>query len=158
MPNGMRSANALAFIFVCTVAGSFATSAHGQAQTPAFVAPPRTIADITAILDQEKPDPKVAVRMRAEADANPPAGAGQGDLAKFYYNRCVARNALGDSLVAVADCEKVVQLGRTALATNDYGRLRQGLSNQYGAIGEPRKALDVLLESVRTVNVKGSQG
>jgi len=29
-----------------------------QAQSPSFVAPPRTIADITAILDQEKPDPK----------------------------------------------------------------------------------------------------
>ncbi len=133
-------------------------SGNTEAQTPAFVAPPRTIADITAILDQEKPDPKVAARLRAEASAAPPAGISRGELAKFHYDRCIARSSLGDFRGAVTDCEKAVQLGQGTLATNDFGRLRQGLSNQYGMIGEPKKALAVLLESARTVNVRGSQG
>ena len=42
---------------------------------PTFVAPPRTIADITAILDQEKPDAEKIAARKAEADATPPAYA-----------------------------------------------------------------------------------
>ena len=48
----------------------------------AFVAPPRTIADITAILDSEKPDPAKIEKIRAAADANPPAGASRDELAR----------------------------------------------------------------------------
>ena len=40
---------------------------------PTFVAPPRTIADITAILDSEPNEAKIAKR-KARADAGPPAG------------------------------------------------------------------------------------
>jgi hypothetical protein len=40
---------------------------------PTFVRPPRTIADITAILDAEKPDAKKIDQWQAAADANPPA-------------------------------------------------------------------------------------
>ena len=40
------------------LAGLTTASEYALAQSqPAFVAPPRTIADITAILDQHKPDP-----------------------------------------------------------------------------------------------------
>jgi hypothetical protein len=35
---------------------------------PAFVAPPRTIADITAILDREKPDEAKIAERKANAD------------------------------------------------------------------------------------------
>ena len=42
---------------------------------PVFVAPPRTIADITAFLDQEKPDPAKRAKTEADAEAEPPAGA-----------------------------------------------------------------------------------
>jgi hypothetical protein len=56
----------------CGLLGAaFAVCAGGDfaaAQT-SFVAPPRTTADITAILDQEKPDPAKAVKVRDDADA-----------------------------------------------------------------------------------------
>ena len=48
-------------------------SAYAQAGT--FAAPPRTIADITAILDQEKPDLERIAKLRADADAMPPPNA-----------------------------------------------------------------------------------
>src|SRR5262245_10878937 len=38
----------------------------------AFVAPPRTISDIAAILDAEKPDATKIEQLKAEADAQPP--------------------------------------------------------------------------------------
>ena len=46
----------------------------------AFVAPPRTIADITAILDSEKPDPQKIAAIKAAADAPPPVGASREKL------------------------------------------------------------------------------
>ena len=121
-------------VLFISLAAPLSTTASGQ--TPAFVAPPRTIADITAILDQEKPDPKLAAKLRTDADAKPQANANRGDLARFYYDRCVARSTLGDNQ-AVTDCEKAVQLGQGWLSINDYGRLRQGLSNEYAALGVP---------------------
>jgi tetratricopeptide (TPR) repeat protein len=42
---------------------------------PTFVRPPRTITDITAILDSEKPDAKKIDQWQAAADANPPGNA-----------------------------------------------------------------------------------
>jgi hypothetical protein len=64
--------------------------AAGPIQT-AFVAPPRTIADITAILDKERPDPAKLAELKADADAVPPKGASASDLAQFYYDRGNAR-------------------------------------------------------------------
>src|SRR5689334_10280744 len=73
------------------------TPAYTQTPAAVFVAPPRTIADITAILDQEKPDTKAVSSMRAAADATPPPGAGRADLARFYYSRCQAHGNLGQT-------------------------------------------------------------
>jgi hypothetical protein len=39
---------------------------------PGFLASPRTIADITAILDQEKPDPERLAKLHRDADAEIP--------------------------------------------------------------------------------------
>ena len=61
----------------------------------AFVPPPRTIGDITAILDSETPDPDKIAKAKAEADAQPPTGDSRRDLAWFYYTRGSARAQLG---------------------------------------------------------------
>jgi hypothetical protein len=59
------------------------------------IAPPRTIADITAILDQEKPDLERLAVTRASADAPPPQNVNVRDLVEFYFNRAFARSDLG---------------------------------------------------------------
>ena len=53
----------------CVLSAALSAIAYGQ--TAGFVAPPRNISDITAILDQQRADPSRAARARAEADANP---------------------------------------------------------------------------------------
>ena len=75
MPDIKCARNAIFAIVFASALPWLSTAALAQTPAPSFVAPPRTIADITAILDQEKPDPKVAAKLRAEADATPPAGA-----------------------------------------------------------------------------------
>src|ERR1700676_5468149 len=62
--------------------------APGNALPAGFVAPPRTIADITAVLDNEKPDPATLAKLKADADNEP----GKADLAEFYYARGNARS------------------------------------------------------------------
>jgi CHAT domain-containing protein len=121
-------------------------------QTPAFVAPPRTIADITAILDQEKPDPKIAAKLRNEADAKPPAAAAGQILARFYYNRCQARGTLGETREAIADCEKAVQHAKGVVEVRELARYRQGAAIQYSALGEPKKALEIMMTIVGEIN------
>src|SRR5581483_11252375 len=74
----------------------------------AFVAPPRTIADITAILDQEKPNPAFIARAKANADAEPPAGADTKKLVQFYYDRASARSFLARNADALADGKKAL--------------------------------------------------
>jgi CHAT domain-containing protein len=61
----------------------------------ALVAPPRTISDITAILDQQKPDIAAIERLAATANAAVPAGLKGAELADFHYRRAQARTQLG---------------------------------------------------------------
>ena len=70
---------------------------------PTFVAPPRTIADITAILDSEKPDAAKIAARKAAADATPPSNASSTKLAQFYYDRGNARALLARNKDALAD-------------------------------------------------------
>jgi CHAT domain-containing protein/tetratricopeptide (TPR) repeat protein len=78
------------------------------AQRAGFVAPPRTIADITAILEQERPDPAKRAKAEADASAEPPASADRAKLRDFYFRRAQARAGIGRLAEAVTDCEKAV--------------------------------------------------
>ena len=101
---------------------------------------------ITAILDQEKPDPKAMAVLHAAADRPEPTKISRADLAKFLYDRCIARSAIGDFGNAVMDCEKAVARYEGATTTGEIFRYRQALAEQYRAVGEPTKELQFLLK------------
>lgn len=151
------SSSALCFCLAASLAVA-CDAVWAQEQKAIFVPPPRTIADITAILNQERPEPAELTKMRAAAETVEPAGATRPVLAKFYHSRCIARGRLGDFSSAVADCDKAVAEATGSLELNDLARVRQGLAIQYFFLGEPTKALHVLLETARMVNVLGAQG
>ncbi len=77
-----------------------------QETAAVFVPPPRTISDITSILDQQKPDPARRARMEAEADAAAPGKASRSDLAQFHFKRAQTRADLGRTPDAIADIAK----------------------------------------------------
>jgi hypothetical protein len=108
-----------------TIAALFAGSgiAIGQGSDARFLVPPRTIADITAILDQEKPDSQRLAKLRAEADAVPPKGAERSALAMFHFKRAQVRTELGRIRDGTADTEKAIELGRGQGV--DVARLKQ---------------------------------
>jgi CHAT domain-containing protein len=129
--------------------------APGNALPAGFVAPPRTIADITAVLDSEKPDPATAAKLKADADNEP---GKQDDLAAFYYARGNARSLLGRNVDALADGEKA--LAATKASGDGYfgQRLRQFISMQKLALGDIKGALQVAQFTVTDANRPGQKG
>jgi CHAT domain-containing protein len=124
----------------------------------AFVAPPRTITDITAILDSEKPDPVKLAQWRKDA-AEPDPGKGSSlELTRFYYKRGNARAVLGDVAGAIADGEKAVEHARSAGDINLLGRVEQFVGLQYTHAGDPKKALALLTTEMRDTNAPGAKG
>src|SRR4030095_7382267 len=71
----------------------------------AFVPPPRTINDITAILDQQRrTTPDVAAR--AQADKVPPGTTDPAMLARFYFKRGLAAGEIGRTKQEIDDLTK----------------------------------------------------
>src|SRR3954467_10883765 len=85
-------------------------AAPALAQTPTLQAPPRTITDIKAILDQEKPDGERFARLKASADAAVPATGDRRELARFYQQRAENRGTLGRMREASADINMAIAI------------------------------------------------
>lgn len=133
--------------------------APGTAMPKDFVAPPRTISDITAILDSEKPNEKLIAELKADAEATPTGKESREDLAQFYFDRANARSQLGRLTESVADANKAVEVGRGAVTPNMMGRLLQLQSVQYSLAGDPKRALEIKQQLLRqSVNVPGAKG
>ena len=129
-----------------------------DAQPVSFVAPPRTITDIAAILDSEKPDAEQINKLKAEADATPPANGARADVAKFYYDRGTARAQLGRLSESIADANKAIEVARGAVDANLMGRIEQFAGLQYSAAGDPKQAFAIFSRQIREANVPGARG
>ncbi|UWU95263.1 CHAT domain-containing protein [Bradyrhizobium sp. CB1015] len=130
----------------------------GTALPKDFVAPPRNISDITAILDGEKPDEKMIAELKADADAVPTGKESRQDLAQFYFDRANARSQLGRLAESIADANKAVEVGRGAVSPNMLARLMQLQSVQYLLAGDPKRALEIVQKLLRDTNMPGSKG
>ncbi len=125
---------------------------------PTFVAPPRTIADITAILDSEKPDgAKIAAR-KAAADATPPNGASATKLAEFYHQRSAARALLARNKDALADGQQALDAAKGGVDPLLIHRIQQLIALQYRALGDPKDAIATLDLIVRGSDQPGGRG
>jgi CHAT domain-containing protein len=120
------------------------------AQRAQFVAPPRTIADITAILDQEKPDPQRRARLEAEANAEP-APADAAKLKDFYYRRAQARALVGRLRDAIADSETAV--AKSADYAAEGSRIELFQEAQMRLNGEYKQAIALLERMAQRLNV-----
>ena len=127
---GLMSRLSIAVLLWVAVAGTV------SAQTANFVPPPRTIADVTAILDQEKPNPAEVAKLTAAADAEPPAGAKRAELARFYYDRGQARSILGRTVQSVSDAKEALKYGEGSV-----GSARWACSSNSSACSPMRPAI-----------------
>ena len=131
----------------------------GNALPAGFVAPPRTIADITAVLDNEKPDPATLAKLKDEADDEPEKALSVSDLAEFYYDRGTARSVLGRNADAIADGEKGLGIAGNGGDAMLKQRIRGFVASQKQAVGDLKTAVEMFQQMIReTQNVRGMGG
>lgn len=105
-----------------------------------LVAPPRTISDITAVLDQQKPDAGKIAELAATADGQVPSGLKGAQLADFHYKRGQARVLLGRSEDALADAEVAVSNMQGTDYVNVGSRYEQLLLQRLRDAGQHKRA------------------
>ena len=125
-----------------------------------FVAPPRSIADIAAILDQQKPDPAKIAALKQKADAPDPAGLADKDQIQFYGDRGDAALSLGRDKQAHADLRKALDLAaaRQAADVRTYAERLSAVARADQQDGQPAQAADLFQQEVAVVQAKGSPG
>lgn len=122
-----------------------------------FLPPPRSIADIASVLDNEKPDIKKIEVLKTRADASPGAQTGA-ELAHFYFERARARSQLGRLNESVLDGKKAVEIGKGIVSPSVMGRFLQFLSQEYSATGDPQRGLEINRRQLAGANVAGAKG
>jgi len=132
--------------------------APGNPLPAGFVAPPRTIADITAVLDNEKPDPATLAKLKADADAEPAKGMSQGGLADFYNDRALARSQLGRNAEAMVDGERALSAAKAAGDFYFTQRIKILIASQKRALGDIKGTLQMNRTMVSEADRPGAKG
>jgi CHAT domain-containing protein len=120
-----------------------------------LVAPPRTVSDVTAILDQQKPDPSRTAQLQAAADVEVPDNLKGLQLADFYYKRGQARALLGRNEEALADAELAVSNGKGADYATVGSRYEQFLMGRLREAGERKRANEIVARQVAAFSARG---
>jgi CHAT domain-containing protein len=122
-----------------------------------FVAPPRTIADITAILDSEKPDEAQIAKRKATADGSP-GGLSGPKIAQFLFDRAAARALLARNKDALADGLQALDIAKHGMDLRFLARTRRVVAQQYQATGHPKDAITILQVQIGEGDVPGRRG
>lgn len=155
----LNAANGRANVAVAVPKEAAPVVPAGAALPAGFVAPPRTIADITAILDSEKPDLKKIEELKSSADTEPNGKALRQDLAQFYFDRSNARSQLGRIAEATADSEKAMEVARGSVSPHFLGRIIQTAAINYQFLGDPKKAYELYQRQLKEVaGQRGAKG
>ena len=144
-PLPLPAVRVLALLATTFLSGDLVPALAQEGQSTTFTAPPRTISDITAILESEKPDPAKRGRLEKEADATPAKGASRSALSQFYYKRAQARAELGRFADAIADCQASIEHSTDYVA--EGSRAEQLMEGQLRLSGEYKRAI-ALLEQI----------
>jgi CHAT domain-containing protein len=140
-----------------TVAPADAPSAADIAKVAptSLVAPPRTVSDVAAILDQQKPDPSRLAQLQAAADILVPGNLKGLQLADFYYRRGQARALLGRNEDALADAELATSNGKGSDYFSLASRYEQFLMRRLRDQGQDKRANDIAVKQLAAFETKG---
>ncbi|MDP2809665.1 MAG: CHAT domain-containing protein [Rhodocyclaceae bacterium] len=89
--------------------------------------PPRTIDDVTRLLEHYKPDPAVAEKVRAEAEAPVPQTQDRDALFRFFWMRGLAAGKIGRIDQQIADLRRAAEYGEKG--TGDFVRMLRNLAS-----------------------------
>jgi CHAT domain-containing protein len=135
-----------------------APSGEAFSTRPTFVAPPRTTADISEILEREKPDPEKIAARQAAADAAAPTNGSAATLSQFYYDRGSARALLGRNQDALSDGLKSLDFAKSSGEFLRMTRVMQFVGLRYRALGdadEEAKTFEAISTAAAQQNKRG---
>jgi len=122
------------------VLSSSSLAALATGASSAASVPPRTINDITALLDQYKPDPKKVQELKDQLAAEPPQTEDKLQLARFYWTRARIERETGLADRSVVDFRLALQMWPK------QGRERNRIMDELGwaedTVGNTRDALE----------------
>lgn len=123
------------------------TSVHA-ADAPQSVAPsPRTVADITRMLDQYKADPKKTEEQRVILEGKPPQTDSKKELAEYHLKLANAAGELGALQRQVEHMRMVVDLGGAGDRSSEFSALsviEYRIGNPQRLLAVAQRALDEL--------------
>jgi CHAT domain-containing protein/tetratricopeptide (TPR) repeat protein len=126
------------------------TGAVAQEAAPAAApAPPATEADITALLDQEKPDPAKIAKRTADADAPIPANLTGAKRAQALFQRAQARALVGRIGDAITDTQDAIKLSKGENYPRVTSRYEQFLQRRMHEAGDDQHAVPMFLAQIR---------
>ncbi len=118
-------------------------------QGQGFQPPPRTISDIAAVLDQQRPDPAKVATLVAQADAQPPAGANGLAMAEFLMARGMAAGELGRNAQRLADLREAARLAvQAGMPSGRLTQIQQQVTFAEIFGGSPRAALETARQRI----------
>ena len=129
----------------------------GNALPAGFLPPPRTIADIAAILDNERPNPETLAKLKADADAEPATRLAASSLVEFYYERGEARTLLGRNVDAISDAETALTIAGKSVEPRLKQRIRQFAALRRQDAGDLRAAIAIFQQMMRE-SAHGTRG
>ncbi len=127
-----------------------------QTATPALAAPPRSIADIVAILDQEKPDPARRARLIAQAEIQEPPNLDARQRSRFLYERAQAAAQLGRPESALRDATLAARLADEV--GDDSYRIMQLVGAMLRNLGHIQEMLDIYTRQIDLIEKSRARG
>lgn len=128
---------------------AFQPVAGDEADTLALKLPPRSINDITRMLQDHRQQEDLVARLRSVADAAPPQTEDRRALFSFYWRRGQAAGELARVPQQIADLRKAVELGQSGTA--DYARALRELAQAERLGGNFLLAKQYVEASIREV-------
>lgn len=111
------------------------------------IAPPRTVEDILALLDQPTVARSGSGPPREVADASPPGAASPGELAVFYLERAKAAHAMGRVPQDVEDARLASAYARRAVVAQDLSReIEYNVAWAEYRSGNYRRSIEIMTE------------
>lgn len=133
-------------LVVAALALALGVKAVPAADVAALNAPPRTIFDITALLSQFKPDPIKVENAKTRLAQQPPEGADDSTLARFYFERARAADELGNVKRRLEDFRKAREYVR---GTIDTWWVLEGLAQAETAVGNFRNVVELRQQAAK---------
>ena len=138
---------------VCFVA-HFGEQARAQTNDASTSSP----AEITAILDQQKPQADKRAALEAASNRTIPSKGSASDIYAAYLERFRAKQQLGQLQEAITDLEAALAATRQKVSQGDYLALRHHHAISHWTLGEPKKSFDLFVTFARYVDAPGSKG